>query len=43
MVPYPLVAARVQLVTRAHRVSIEPEYIVADLKSHEFDIIEPPI
>jgi hypothetical protein len=43
VMPYHLVAARVQSVPRGHRASIEPEYIVADLKSHEFDIIEPPI
>jgi hypothetical protein len=30
-------------IPRANRASIEPEYIVPDLKDDEFDIIEPAI
>jgi hypothetical protein len=41
VMPFHLVEARLQEVPRARRASIEPEYIVSDLKSHEFDIIEP--
>jgi hypothetical protein len=41
IIPYATVAARVTEVPRAKRASIEPEYIIEDLKFHEFDLIEP--
>jgi len=41
VIPYVPVAGRVQLVPRGRRASSEPEYIIPDLKSGEFDIIEP--
>lgn len=40
-IPYQPVAARVQLVKTGKRASIEPEYIIPDLKSGEFHMIEP--
>jgi hypothetical protein len=43
VIPSHLVESRVVLVPRARRASIEPEYIVPDLKPEEFDIIEPAI
>jgi hypothetical protein len=40
VIPYRGVAGRVELVARARRASSEPEYIVSDLKPHEFGIVE---
>jgi hypothetical protein len=40
VIPYALVAARVQEVPRDKRASMEPEYIVPDLKRYEFGIVE---
>jgi hypothetical protein len=40
VIPYAPVASRVQLVPRARRASLEPEYIIPDLVTGEFDIIE---
>jgi hypothetical protein len=41
LIPYPPVAARVQVVPREKRASHEFEYIVPDLRRSEFEIIEP--
>jgi hypothetical protein len=43
VMPYNLVSSRVLMVPRASRASIEPEFVVPDLKQDEFDIIEPAI
>jgi hypothetical protein len=43
VIPYAPIADRVVEVERARRASSEPEYIIEDLRSHEFDIIEPAI
>ena len=40
VIPMPLVQARAKLVPIYQRASSEDEYIVPDLKRHEFDIIE---
>lgn len=40
-IPYVAVASRVQIVPLEDRASIEPEFIVPDLKQHEFHILEP--
>jgi hypothetical protein len=40
VIPYAGVATRVQDVARARRASMEPEFIVPDLKSEEFGIVE---
>jgi hypothetical protein len=40
-IPYALVANRVQAVPVGKRASIEPEFIIPDLKDGEFHIIEP--
>ena len=40
VIPYSLVAGRVQEVPRTSKPSMEPEYIVPDLKRHEFEIVE---
>jgi hypothetical protein len=41
VVPYSTVAGRVEEVPRPKRASMEPEYIIRDLKMDEFGIIEP--
>jgi hypothetical protein len=41
VIPYAGVAERVQLVARKNRASHEPEYFIPDLRSSEFDLIEP--
>ena len=41
VIPYTSVHGRVQLVPYAKRASADPEYIVPDLKSGEFHVIEP--
>ncbi len=41
LIPYPAVAARVEEVARDRRASMEPEFIIRDLKRSEFEIIEP--
>ena len=40
VIPYANVASRVQLVPIQLRASDEPEYIIPDLQSHEFQVIE---
>ena len=40
-IPYEPVSDRVQLVQVEKRASIEPEYVIADLKQGEFQMIEP--
>lgn len=40
VIPYKLVRRRVQSVPRVSRASVEPEYIVPDLKDHEFQVVE---
>jgi hypothetical protein len=40
VIPRPLDVARLQIVPPARRASFAPEYIIADLKRDEFDIIE---
>jgi hypothetical protein len=40
VIPYSLVATRVQPVPRGRRASSEPEYIIPDLVTDEFDILE---
>lgn len=41
VIPYSLVSSRVQPVPFGKRASMEPEYIIPDLVSQEFQIIEP--
>jgi hypothetical protein len=41
LIPFAGISLRVQAVTRAQRSSHELEYIIPDLKRHEFEIIEP--
>lgn len=41
VIPFSGVSGRVIEVERARRASSEPEYIIEDLRSSEFDIIEP--
>jgi hypothetical protein len=41
VIPYTLVAGRVEPVPRASRAGLSPEYRIADLERSEFDIIEP--
>jgi len=40
VIPYPIVASRVQEVAREQTASLEPEYIIPDLRREEFDIVE---
>lgn len=40
VIPYVGIASRVQDVPRDLRASMEPEYIISDLKAHEFGIVE---
>lgn len=40
-IPFELVNIRVQLVPVDQRASLEPEYIIPDLRDHEFHVIEP--
>jgi hypothetical protein len=40
VIPYAGVASRVEEVSRGKRASMEPEYIIADLKASEFGIVE---
>jgi hypothetical protein len=40
VIPYAGVASRVLDVPRDKRASMEPEYIIPDLKIHEFGIVE---
>ena len=40
VIPYSLVSSRVKEVPRKDRASSEPEYIISDLVTDEFDIIE---
>ena len=42
VMPYAPLKARVEDVPRDRRASHEPEYIIADLRPGEFDIIEIP-
>lgn len=41
VIPFVAVSARVQLVARNRRASLDPEYIIPDLAESEFHIIEP--
>ena len=41
VIPYAIVTGRVEEVPREKRASMEPEYIIRDLKMGEFGIIEP--
>jgi hypothetical protein len=41
VIPYGPVAARVKSVPRSRRATHEPEYVISDLASSEFHIIEP--
>jgi hypothetical protein len=40
VIPYASVAGRIEDVPRDRRASMEPEYIIRDLKLHEFGIVE---
>ena len=41
VIPYADVKNKVTLVPRAKRASTEPEYVIENLNSNEFEIIEP--